>query len=87
MLESNLNFIDFLIDLFACEKRIAGPILEGILEALDWVSLIFSCLFMLELLASAWAFGPKYVSRPNGCIKTHDLADTFDHGFTCLMHS
>jgi voltage-gated hydrogen channel 1 len=48
---------DFLINLFACEKRFNAPVLDDILEALELVSLVFSCLFMLELLASVWAFG------------------------------
>jgi hypothetical protein len=49
--------VDFVINLFACEKRFDGPVLEDILEGLEWVSLVFSCLFMAELLASIWAFG------------------------------
>jgi hypothetical protein len=54
-------FADFLISLHICEhageKGFHQRQWEKADEALDIVSLVFSCLFMLELLASIWAFG------------------------------
>lgn len=35
--------------------------------ALGIVSLVFSCLFMLELVASIWAFGVRYVGMCEAC--------------------
>ena len=54
-------FADFLISLHICEhageKGFHQKQWERADEALDIVSLVFSCLFMVELLASVWAFG------------------------------
>jgi len=51
-------FADFLISLHICEHRHEDVhVLKGIDEALDILSLVFSCLFMLELLCSIFAFG------------------------------
>ena len=54
---SMLTLIDFIINLFTCEARSAQSAWNTALEALGIVSLVFSCLFMVELLASIWAFG------------------------------
>ena len=64
-LDVSCIFADILISLFICEKTCqagkgAGRGLEDAQEALGIVSLVFSCLFMAELLASIWAFGPRY---------------------------
>jgi hypothetical protein len=54
-------FADFLISLHICEhageKGFHQRQWEQADEALDIISLVFSCLFMLELLCSIWAFG------------------------------
>ena len=54
-------FADFLISLHICEhsgeKGFNRKAWEKADDALDVVSLIFSCLFMLELMLSVWAFG------------------------------
>ena len=50
-------FADFLISLHVCEHKDASKAWYEVDEALDHVSLVFSCLFMLELLLSIWAFG------------------------------
>ena len=55
---------DFLISLFICERACGKDMnrsnsLEQAQEALGIVSLIFSCLFMAELVASIWAFALK----------------------------
>ena len=50
-------FLEFIIQILSCEGRISeskGRVTE---ETLGIVGLVFSCLFMLELLASIWAFG------------------------------
>lgn len=61
-------FADLLISLFICEQRCgkdldATKALVGAQEALKVVSLVFSCLFMAELIACVWAFGLKYASQ------------------------
>jgi len=53
-------FVDFIITIFACERRIDGRRAEVVIEALDWTSLAFSCLFMVELIVATWAFGLRY---------------------------
>jgi hypothetical protein len=54
-------FADFLISLHICEhageKGFHQKQWERVDEVLDIISLVFSCLFMLELLCSIWAFG------------------------------
>ena len=53
-----------------CEGRIPAKDGEKAQEVLGILSLVFSCLFMLELIASVWAFGRTYVS----CLRTtHEL--------------
>jgi len=51
---------DFILNLFKCESEKDSPQWDMALNALGVVSLGFSCLFMLELLASVWAFGWSY---------------------------
>jgi len=57
-------FADFLITLHICEhtgeKGFSRKTWEKADEVLDVASLVFSCLFMLELLLSIWAFGFSY---------------------------
>ena len=55
-------FADFLISLYICDHSCGeggsvGQDLPKAQDALGVVSLVFSCLFMVELLASIWAFG------------------------------
>jgi hypothetical protein len=54
-------FADFLMSLHICEhageKDFPQKQWEVAVKALDITSLVFSCLFMLELLCSIWAFG------------------------------
>ena len=57
-------FADFLISLYICDHTCGngGSVGEGLpktQDALGIISLVFSCLFMVELLASIWAFGLK----------------------------
>jgi len=48
---------DFVITIFTCEHNHAGKGWVKALDALGIVSLVFSCLFVVELIASVWAFG------------------------------
>ena len=55
-------FADFLISLYICDHSCGkgdsvGDGLPKAQDALGIVSLVFSCLFMVELLACIWAFG------------------------------
>ena len=61
-LDVSCIFADFLISLYVCEHSCGkqhsyNPDLLTAQNALGIVSLVFSCLFMAELLASIWAFG------------------------------
>ncbi|KAF5976491.1 voltage-gated hydrogen channel 1 [Fusarium coicis] len=51
---------DFILNLFKCEQGRKGSDWDLALEILGSVSLVFSCLFVVELTASVWAFGWKY---------------------------
>ncbi|KAK7555775.1 hypothetical protein IWX49DRAFT_82652 [Phyllosticta citricarpa] len=62
-LDVSCIFADFVIRLFLCEKRLPYTWNDG-LEALGIVSLVFSCLFMVELAASLWAFGLEHLKSP-----------------------
>lgn len=55
-------FADFLISLHICEHSRDGEDMSGwkrVNEGLGVLSLVFSCLFMGELLCSCFAFGLK----------------------------
>ncbi|MCJ1448403.1 MAG: hypothetical protein MMC23_008918 [Stictis urceolatum] len=64
---------DFVINLFICERQcgqLSGD-LRGLVtahDALGIVSLIFSSLFMAELIASTWAFGINYFHSRFHCL-------------------
>ena len=69
-LDVSCIFADFLINLFQCEHKCGASNEENealgkALEVLGIVSLVFSCLFMLELLCSIWAFGLPSVTLVN----------------------
>ena len=55
-------FADFVIALFVCDQKNPDRGWGEAQEALGIVSLVFSCLFMTELLAAIWAFGLPLVS-------------------------
>ena len=64
-------FADFLISLYICDQACGkgdsvGDGLPKAQDALGIVGLVFSCLFMVELLASVWAFGFRCVSYLQG---------------------
>jgi voltage-gated hydrogen channel 1 len=52
--------LDFIVTIFTCQSKNPTEGSDEALEALGIVSLVFSCLFMVELLASIWAFGSDY---------------------------
>ena len=61
-LDVSCIFADFLLGLYICEHTCkkgesVGKGLPKAQDALGVVSLVFSCLFMVELIASIWAFG------------------------------
>ena len=61
-LDVSCIFADFLISLYVCDHKCEKGESVGIgfheaQDILGIVSLIFSCLFVVELLASIWAFG------------------------------
>lgn len=63
-LDVSCIFADFLISLYICDLeckkgRKVGKSLPEAQNALGIVSLIFSCLFLVELIASLWAYGLK----------------------------
>jgi hypothetical protein len=53
-------FADFLIDLHTCEHPKSSKHWLDVQDVLGVVSLVFSCLFMLELILSVWAYGFRY---------------------------
>lgn len=54
--------VDFILRLFKCEQGKSSPDWNLALNILGSIGLVFSCLFMIELIVSVWAFGWKYGS-------------------------
>jgi hypothetical protein len=50
-------FADIIINLYQCDQKQTGKRWDDAREGLGIAGLVFSCLFMLELLLSIWAFG------------------------------
>ena len=81
-------FAVFLLELYICQHscergRTISKVVPTVVNALGIVSLVFSCLFMVELMASLWAFGFKLVSV---CcwmsLNTYEDPGISDRGFT-----
>ncbi|KAJ9623166.1 hypothetical protein H2203_006102 [Taxawa tesnikishii (nom. ined.)] len=70
-------FADFIIQIFRLEGRIADRDGEVALEALGIVSLVFSCLFVAELVASVWAFGFGYFRSKFHCFDALVITASF----------
>ncbi|MCJ1412360.1 hypothetical protein MMC19_006454 [Ptychographa xylographoides] len=71
-LDVSIIFADFLISLYTCDHSCgkdenADEEWRDAQDALGVVSLVFSCLFMFELLASIWAFGLPYFKSKFHC--------------------
>lgn len=63
-LDVSCIFADFIINLFVCDQKHPDRRWGEAQDALGVVSLVFSCLFMVELLAAVWAFGLKLAIHP-----------------------
>lgn len=61
-------FADLIVSSLACEGHIPSHTAKLTTFILGIVSLVFSCLFMLELLASIWAFGKSCVKPPSAVL-------------------
>jgi len=53
-------FADIFINLYTCEEGEPSPTWDAVRNGLGIAGLVFSCLFMLELILSVWAFGWRY---------------------------
>jgi voltage-gated hydrogen channel 1 len=62
-------FADIFINLYTCEEGEPSPTWDAIRNGLGIAGLVFSCLFMLELIMSVWAFGWRsdYISSFLSC--------------------
>lgn len=54
-------FADIIINLYQCDVGDTDPKWDEVRNGLGIAGLVFSCLFMLELLLSVWAFGWRCV--------------------------
>lgn len=61
-------FTAFILQLFTCEGHIAPTSSAKAEKAISIASLVFSCLFLLELGASVWVFGWKYFHSKFHCL-------------------
>jgi voltage-gated hydrogen channel 1 len=50
-------FADIIINLYQCDEGDTNPKWDDVREGLGIAGLVFSCLFLVELCASIWAFG------------------------------
>lgn len=50
-------FADIIINLYQCDEKDTSPVWDDVRNGLGIAGLVFSCLFMLELILSVWAFG------------------------------
>lgn len=71
IMSRQLILVDFVLKLFKCEQGKSGPNWDLSLKILDSISLSFSCLFMVELMTSVWAFGWKYGSPIHLILTNH----------------
>ncbi|TAQ91537.1 hypothetical protein B7494_g150 [Chlorociboria aeruginascens] len=53
-------FADIFIALYTCEEGQPNPTWDKVRDGLGIAGLVFSCLFMVELIMSIWAFGWRY---------------------------
>src|SRR6266516_5783284 len=56
-LDVSTIFADIIMNLIQCDNSNEAPNLEKARDAVGIVGLVFSSLFMLELVVSIWAFG------------------------------
>ena len=55
-------FADIIINLYQCDEKDTSPVWDDVRNGLGIAGLVFSCLFMLELILSVWAFGWRRAS-------------------------
>lgn len=60
-------FADIIISLSLCEGNISGPHWGQVRNGLGIAGLVFSCMFMVELILSVWAFGWRYFNSYFHC--------------------
>jgi voltage-gated hydrogen channel 1 len=53
-------FADIIINLYQCDFPSSSPTWLSVRDGLGLAGLVFSCIFMLELLLNIWAFGWRY---------------------------
>ena len=58
-------FADIIINLYQCDEGDTSPVWDDVRGGLGIAGLVFSCLFMLELILSVWAFGWRSVPSSN----------------------
>lgn len=71
-IDVSLIFTDIFISLYTCEEgrnrsESTDRRLDRTQEALKIISLVFSCIFLLELLITLWAFGIKRLKSKFAC--------------------
>jgi len=60
-------FADIIINLYQCDEKDTDPKWDDARNALGIAGLVFSCMFMLELILSVWAFGWQYFRSKFHC--------------------
>jgi len=53
-------FADIFLNLYVCEEGEPSPKIDEVRNGLGIMGLVFSCIFMIELILSVWAFGWRY---------------------------
>ncbi|CAD0089388.1 unnamed protein product [Aureobasidium mustum] len=76
-LDCTCIFSEFVIQILSCEGRISESRGHVAQEAIGIVGLVFSCLFMLELLASIWAFGFRFFRSKFHCFDATVIVASF----------
>ncbi|RFU29682.1 hypothetical protein B7463_g6674, partial [Scytalidium lignicola] len=73
-------FADIFISLYQCEEKGGGnrrPIWDSARNGLGIAGLVFSCLFLLELVISIWAFGWSYFQSWFHCFDATVIVASF----------
>ncbi|KAH0333067.1 hypothetical protein KCU84_g10424, partial [Aureobasidium melanogenum] len=76
-LDCTCIFFEFVVQLLSCEGKISESRGHVAQEAIGIVGLVFSCLFMLELLASIWAFGLHFFRSKFHCFDATVIVASF----------
>jgi len=63
-------FADIIINLYQCDEKDTDPVWDDVRNALGIAGLVFSCVFLLELILSVWAFGWRYFKSWFHCFDT-----------------